>query len=87
MLKNIKEYKKNDVLILSEMKKKNNLELIYLEDFLEKYNKDRGVFTFDSLVLKLECLGSLILGNGHLEPMISYECLHEKLSRHFLDKK
>ena len=60
---------------------------MYLEDFLRIYNKNRKKFSLNDLILKMERICSTIGKNGHLIHEVSEECIEEKLSRHFNNKK
>ena len=81
------KYQGKIINVLDEFHKKNNLEIMYLEDFLRIYNKSRTVFSLKDLIVKMEIICSTIGKNGHLEYQVSDECIEEKLSRHYNDKK
>ena len=81
------KYNGKTIKVLEEFKKKNNLTLMYLEDFMRIYNSDESKFTLKELIEKLERICSKILPNGHLDPQVSDECIEEKLSRHHNEQK
>ena len=81
------KYNKRRIRVLDEFKSKNNLDLMYIEDYLRIYNEKRDKFTLKDLISKLEMICSIIGKNGHLYPEVSDECIEEKLSRHHNDKK
>ena len=81
------KYQSKTIKVLHEFHKKNNLNLMYLENFLRIYNPDRDKFSLEELILKMERICSIIGANGHLIHQVSEECIEEKLSRHFNDKK
>ena len=70
--------------VCREFQKLNQLEIVYLEYFLDKYYNG---FSLKDLIEKMERICSLILSNGHLLPQVSDECIEEKISRHFTEKK
>ena len=81
------KYQGKTINVLDEFHKKNNLDFMYLEDFLRIYNYDRSKFSLEELILKMERICSIIGTNGHLVHQVCEECIEEKLSRHFNDKK
>ena len=80
-------YNVKTINVLEEFKKKNNLTLMYFEDFMRIYNSDESKFTLNELIEKLERICSKILPNGHLDHHVSADCIEEKLSRHHNEKK
>ena len=81
------KYKGKTINVLEKFKKKNNLTLMYLEDFMRIYNWDQTKFTLKELIEKLEKICSKILPNGHLDNQVSSDCIEEKLSRHHNEQK
>ena len=81
------KYNGKTIKVLEEFKKKNNLTLMYFEDFMRIYNSDESKFTLNELIEKLERICSKILPNGHLDHHVSADCIEEKLSRHHNEKK
>ena len=81
------KYNGKTINVLEEFKKKNNLTLMYFEDFMRIYNSDESKFTLKELIEKLEKNCSKILPNGHLDNHVSADCIEEKLSRHHNEKK
>ena len=47
------KYNKRRIRVLDEFKSKNNLDLMYIEDYLRIYNEKRDKFTLKDLISKL----------------------------------
>ena len=66
----------------------NNLHVMTIEEYLEKYNQDYKNFSLRELVNKLEA--NCIIYNKttpHGEPQVSDSYIYEKISRHFTEFK
>ena len=72
---------------LNKFRELNHLDIMLLEDYLNKYNNNLNTFSFKQLVTKLE-RNCTIYGKGPLskgEAQVSDSYIYEKISRHYTE--